>query len=125
MRPKEERKPTVNELASQNNVLQRINGWKVYHLCGQIEDIIDIEVELSKKLSSLQKKLDKMTNRDLHKEVATVQEIIKANLQRSKVIQDQIGECKEHSVKLFDHKSRVRDIINRYLRKRNVRKREL
>lgn len=144
VRPKEERKPTVNELANQTNIMQvseekdfieslnhpsivfqKVNGWKVYHLSAQIEDVMDIEMELSKKLSQLQKKLDKLPSRELSKDVANIQEVIKANLQRSKVIQDQVTESKTHLIELFDHKTKVQEILQRYKDKRATKKRDL
>ena len=66
---------------------QKINGWKIYHLTSQMEDVIDMENELTSRLSSLQKKLDKNALNEVSKDVTKVQELIKANLQRSKVIQ--------------------------------------
>ena len=67
--------------------LQKINGWKIYHLTSQMEDVIDMENELTSRLSTLQKKLDKNALNEVSKDVTKVQELIKANLQRSKVIQ--------------------------------------
>ena len=52
-----------------------------------MEDVIDMENELTSRLSSLQKKLDKHALNEVSKDVTKVQELIKANLQRSKVIQ--------------------------------------
>jgi len=98
---------------------------QVYHLSAQMEDVMSIEAELSVRLSSVQRRLEKASHREVSREVARVQEIIKANLQRSKVIQDQVRETKENSHKVFDHKKRVRDIVGRYLNKRTVKKREL
>jgi len=57
-----------------------------------MEDIMDIEAELTHRLSDLQKRLEKAAHPDIvGKEVAKTQELIKANLQRSKVIQDQVS----------------------------------
>ena len=57
-----------------------------------MEDIIDIEAELTHRLSDLQKRLEKSAHPDIvGKEVAKTQELIKANLQRSKIIQDQVS----------------------------------
>ena len=67
--------------------MQKINGWKIYHLTSQMEDINDMETELTSRLSNLQKKLDKNYLGDNSKDLSKVQELIKANLQRSKVIQ--------------------------------------
>ena len=52
-----------------------------------MEDIIDMEIELTSRLSNLQKKLDKNYLGENSKDLSKVQELIKANLQRSKVIQ--------------------------------------
>ena len=73
--------------SKENILFQKINGWKIYHLTSQMEDVIDMENELTTRLSSLQKKLDKHSLNEVSKDVVKVQELIKANLQRSKVIQ--------------------------------------
>ena len=52
-----------------------------------MEDVIDMENELTTRLSTLQKRLDKHALNEVSKDVTKVQELIKANLQRSKVIQ--------------------------------------
>lgn len=40
---KEDKKPTVNDIANQKYVTQKINGWKIYHLSSQMEDLVSIE----------------------------------------------------------------------------------
>ena len=79
VRSKDERRPTVNELANQKYkrivsnwksiqffsygcryVLQKINGWKIYHLAAGMEDIVDMESELSKRLQEVKKKTIRM-----------------------------------------------------------------
>lgn len=47
VRPREERRPTVAEIAQQKHVLQKLNGWKVYHLTAQMEDIADLEKQVN------------------------------------------------------------------------------
>ena len=103
MQVKEDRRPTVNELANQRQVLQKIDGWKVYHLSSQMESIVDMEVELTKKLNALGRRLDKTAHSDL-RDLSKVQELIKANLQRSKVVQEEVRTAKEHALELFDRK---------------------
>jgi len=123
---KEDRRPTVNELANQRLVLQKIDGWKVYHLSSQMESIVEMETDLTKKLNGLHKRLEKVAHPDLsHKDLTKVHELIKANLQRSKVVQDQVKEAKGHALDLFEHKSKVKEIVNKYVSKRHVKKREL
>lgn len=36
----EEKKLTVNELANRQGILQEANGWKVFHLSAQMEEIV-------------------------------------------------------------------------------------
>lgn len=40
VKPREERKPTVVDLANQAHVVQKVNGWKIYHLSSQMEDLV-------------------------------------------------------------------------------------
>ena len=97
----------MNELANQKFVLQKINGWKIYHLSAGMEDIVDMENELSDKLEDFAQRIEDgaskiaieklwspsnlfFLDKDVAKELVKVQELIKANIQRSKVIQDQV-----------------------------------
>merc|ERR550517_1657080 len=58
VKSKDERRPTVNELANQKFVLQKINGWKIYHLSASMEDIVEMESELSKRLQDVGRRLE-------------------------------------------------------------------
>lgn len=40
VKPREERRPSVMDLANQANVSQTINGWKIFHLSSQMEDLV-------------------------------------------------------------------------------------
>ena len=91
VRPREDPRSTVNELAAQKHIRQKINGWKIYHLTSQMGDVIDMENELTSRLANLQKKLEKNAVHEVTKDVGKIQELIKANLQRSKVIQVKIN----------------------------------
>ena len=42
-------------------------------------EVVDIEVDLSHKLSNLQKKLDKLNNKDLSRDIGNLQENVKGN----------------------------------------------
>ena len=61
----DERRPTVNELANQKFVLQKINGWKIYHLSASMEDIVDMESELSKRLQEVGRRLEEAASKKL------------------------------------------------------------
>merc|ERR1719187_1936174 len=96
VRAKDERRPTVNELANQKYVSQKINGWKIYHLSAGMEDTIDMEAELSKRLQEFGRRLEAAAGKDIVKDAVKVQELIKANIQRSKVIQDSVREARDN-----------------------------
>ena len=57
-----------------------------------MEDVIDVEMELTSKLSNLQKRLEKHAVNEVSRDLMKVQEIIKANLQRSQLIQVNLNE---------------------------------
>lgn len=50
--------------------------------------------------------------------------IFQGNIQRSKVITDQLQEAKCQVMKLFDHKCQVTDVLNRLSSRRSGKKRE-
>lgn len=59
VKPREERRPTVMDLANQAHVLQRVNGWKIYHLTSQMEDLVSDD-------GNGVRWIDKLTNIKLH-----------------------------------------------------------
>merc|ERR550517_1892384 len=73
VKSKDEKRPTVNELANQKFVLQKINGWKIYHLSAGMGDIVDMENELSDKLEDFAQRLEDAANKDVNKELVKVQ----------------------------------------------------
>lgn len=40
MKLKDERRPTVTDLANQKHIMQKVHGWKVFHLSAQIEEMV-------------------------------------------------------------------------------------
>lgn len=40
VRPKDERRPTIMDLANQYRVQDKVNGWKIHHLTTQMEDLV-------------------------------------------------------------------------------------
>lgn len=40
VKPREERRSTVVDLANQAHVITKVNGWKIYHLTSQMEDLV-------------------------------------------------------------------------------------
>lgn len=42
VKPREEKRPSISDIATQRNVLQKVNGWKIYHLSAQMANIVSI-----------------------------------------------------------------------------------
>lgn len=40
VKPRDERRATVIDLANQPNVQKKISGWKIHHLRSQMEDLV-------------------------------------------------------------------------------------
>uniref|UniRef100_A0A1B0BPB3 Histone deacetylase complex subunit SAP130 C-terminal domain-containing protein n=1 Tax=Glossina palpalis gambiensis TaxID=67801 RepID=A0A1B0BPB3_9MUSC len=121
VKPREERKPTIMDLAKQSNVLGKINGWKIYHLRSQMEDLCENEALGYDKLSTM---LKQMESHGINNEIERISDLVKGNMQRSKIIVDGVNEAQNQIMKIFDHKSHISDIINRCASKRNFKKRE-
>uniref|UniRef100_A0A1A9X115 Histone deacetylase complex subunit SAP130 C-terminal domain-containing protein n=1 Tax=Glossina brevipalpis TaxID=37001 RepID=A0A1A9X115_9MUSC len=121
VKPREERKPTIMDLAKQSNVLGKINGWKIYHLRSQMEDLCENEALGYDKLSTM---LKQMESHGISNEIERISDLVKGNMQRSKIIVDGVNEAQNQIMKIFDHKSHISDIINRCASKRNFKKRE-
>ncbi|CAO1344398.1 unnamed protein product [Diamesa hyperborea] len=120
VRPRDERRPTVMDLANQPNVSQRIQGWKVHHFSGQIDDMVEMETQSLDKLGGILKSLEMQ---DSNPELEKINDLIKGNMQRNRIIIDGINDAKTQLLKIFDHKSHALDIIQRCASKRNFKKR--
>ncbi|XP_046736475.1 mucin-5AC isoform X1 [Diprion similis] len=126
VRPREERRPTVAELAQQKHVLQKLNGWKVYHLTTQMEDLADLEKQVHEKLKSTLSMLESQQGGRGRQEegLERANELIKGNMQRSSLISEGMNEARTQLVAIFQHKSHVTEILQRCGNKRAQKKRD-
>ncbi|XP_028966932.1 histone deacetylase complex subunit SAP130 [Galendromus occidentalis] len=132
VRCRDDRKPSVNELANQKSAAQRAHGWKLFHIKGQVEEVETIEsdaVHRFKKMLEDFEASSKATERstfgpDEEKMLNKIADLIKGNLQRSKIMQDQMIEVKKQLSKVLEHKGRVLDVIGKHVSKRPLKKRE-
>ncbi|XP_065081848.1 mucin-2 [Ochlerotatus camptorhynchus] len=122
VKQREERRPTMVDIANQSHVLQKVNGWKIYHLSAQIEDLCELESQAYDKLDQMLKTMEATPKPSA--EIERINELLKGNMQRSKIIIDGINEARTQIMKIFDHKTHVSDIIQRCASKRNFKKRE-
>ncbi|XP_011686652.1 PREDICTED: histone deacetylase complex subunit SAP130-A isoform X2 [Wasmannia auropunctata] len=126
VRPREERRPTVAELAQQKHVLQRLNGWKIYHLTTQMEDIAALEKQVHEKLKTTLTLLEsQQTVKSKHNDgLERVNELIKGNMQRSNLISEGMNEARTQLVAIFQHKGPITDLLQRCGNKRAQKKRD-
>ncbi|XP_053996418.1 histone deacetylase complex subunit SAP130 [Hylaeus anthracinus] len=126
VRPREERRPTVAEIAQQKHVLQKLNGWKVYHLTAQMEDIADLEKQVHEKLKTTLTMLESQQNVRNRQDdgLERVNELIKGNMQRSSLISEGMNEARTQLIAIFQHKAPITDILQRCGNKRAQKKRD-
>ncbi|KAG8184424.1 hypothetical protein JTE90_004592 [Oedothorax gibbosus] len=130
VKPKEEKKPTVNELANQKGILQQANGWKVYHLSAQMEEVIGLEESVYSRLTHLLEFVEKepkqrsRNSSDEDRIISKLTDLIKGNLQRSKIVQEQVAESKQQAIKVLDHKANIVEMVNKYVSRRPLKKKE-
>ncbi|XP_051174403.1 histone deacetylase complex subunit SAP130-A [Leptopilina boulardi] len=126
VRPREERRPTVAELAQQKQVIQKLNGWKIYHLSAQMEDLAEIEKEVHDKLKSTLAILESQQNVRGRQDdgIERANELIKGNMQRSSLISEGMNEARTQLVAIFQHQGHVRGILERCGNKRAQKKRD-
>ncbi|XP_065350438.1 histone deacetylase complex subunit SAP130 isoform X2 [Cloeon dipterum] len=120
VRVREERRPTVGELSSQRGVTEKARGWKLYHLSTQMEIMSERESEILGRLSSM---LDAVESSSVSSvDTGRTSEMIKTNMQRSKVVRGQLEDSRSQLLKLLDHSSPVLDIITKNANKRQAKK---
>ncbi|KAL5004558.1 hypothetical protein ScPMuIL_018014 [Solemya velum] len=127
VKDKEERRPTVNELSNQRGIMQKASGWKLYHMAAQMEDLVELEKKLCDSLTDMQ---SSVAPRPLSKhsitedEMRNLHELSQGNIQRCRLITNQLEEARTSMLKVLDHKQRISDIINKHMSKRPIKKKE-
>lgn len=127
VKPKEERRPTVNELSNQRGVSQKASGWKLYHMAAQLEDLTELEKTLFSKVSTIQSSVaprGPSKNNIMDDSEGVLHELTQGNIQRCKLIMDQLEEARTSMLKVLDHKQKIFEIINKHMSKRPIKKKE-
>ncbi|XP_021499050.1 histone deacetylase complex subunit SAP130 isoform X3 [Meriones unguiculatus] len=113
VRVKEEKKAMLQEIANQKGVSCRAQGWKVHLCAAQLLQLTNLEHDVYERLTSLQEgiipKKKAATDDDLHR----INELIQGNMQRCKLVMDQISEARDSMLKVLDHKDRVLKLLNK------------
>ncbi|XP_043245309.1 histone deacetylase complex subunit SAP130-like [Amphibalanus amphitrite] len=125
VRGRDERRPTIADLASQKHISQKVNGWKIHHISGQLDELAEVERTVHRRLTEMLRASERMSfSRREDKEITKLNELIKGNVQRSKILRDQLSEAKVQITSVFEHKEAIEQAIERYGRKRPTRKRD-
>ncbi|XP_025080362.1 histone deacetylase complex subunit SAP130-like isoform X3 [Pomacea canaliculata] len=126
VRPKDDRRPTVNELANQRGILQKSSGWKLFHMAAQLEDLVENEQKTHQKIAEIKASLAarvgarQVSDPDFN----VLQELTQANLQRCQLISDQLMEAKQNMLNILNHRPKIQEIIHKNLSKRPIKKKE-
>ncbi|XP_014725830.1 PREDICTED: histone deacetylase complex subunit SAP130 isoform X6 [Sturnus vulgaris] len=129
VRVKEEKKAMLQEIANQKGVSCRAQGWKVHLCAAQLLQLVGAwawsflqhggtwscvrQEDVFTKSTNLQQglipKKKAATDDDLHR----INELIQGNMQRCKLVMDQINEARDSMLKVLDHKDRVLKLLNK------------
>ncbi|CAL8309976.1 unnamed protein product [Lota lota] len=114
IRVKEEKKGSLQEMANQRGVACRAQGWKIHLCAAQLRQLSSLEHDVYSRLSGLQeglmpKKRAAASDDDMHR----INELIQGNMQRCKLVMDQVTEARDTMMKVLDHKDKVLKLLNK------------
>ncbi|KAK8755078.1 hypothetical protein V5799_002219 [Amblyomma americanum] len=126
VQPGDDKKRTVSDLANEKDALQRANGWKVFYMMTQVDEVIDVEHAVQSQLSALQEFIEdkpaaiQMKPLDMEEEeiLSKIKCLTEGSLQQSKILQDRVCQAKQKIFKVFEHKPRIVELIGKYKNKR-------
>ncbi|XP_041119820.1 histone deacetylase complex subunit SAP130-like isoform X2 [Polyodon spathula] len=113
IRVKEEKKSTMQEIANQKGVVCRVQGWKIHLCAAQLLQLTNLEHDVYSRLSTLQEGLIPKKKAGADDDLHRINELIQGNMQRCKLVMDQITEAREAMMKMLDHKDRVMKLLNK------------
>lgn len=126
VRRREPRTRDIVAIASQKHVLTSAEGWKVHHLTAQMDDLMSLESDVGEQLAGLLRALETASGRAISALQPgmshTILELLKGNIQRSKIVCEGIQEAREDILRVFTHRNFVSDILTRQADKRCFRK---
>uniref|UniRef100_A0A8B9HMK0 Histone deacetylase complex subunit SAP130-like n=1 Tax=Astyanax mexicanus TaxID=7994 RepID=A0A8B9HMK0_ASTMX len=113
VRVKEEKKGSLQDVANQKGVVCRAQGWKI-HLCSaQLQQLTNLEHDAYSRLTTLQEGLVPKKKSGGDDDLHRISELIQGNMQRCKLVMDQITEARESMMKVLDHRERVLKLLNK------------
>ncbi|EHB15936.1 Histone deacetylase complex subunit SAP130 [Heterocephalus glaber] len=113
VRVKEEKKAMQQEIANQKGVSCRAQGWKVHLCAAQLLQLTNLEHDIFERLSNLQEGIIPKKKAAIDDDLHRINELIQGNMQRCKLVMDQISEARDSMLKVLDHKDRVLKLLNK------------
>lgn len=113
IRVKEEKKSTLQDMASQRGVACRAQGWKIHLCAAQLRQLTSLEHDVYSRLSTLQEGLIPKKRAGSDDDLHRINELIQGNMQRCKLVMDQVTEARDTMMKVLDHKEKVLKLLNK------------
>lgn len=113
IRVKEEKKGTLQDMANQRGVACRAQGWKIHLCAAQLKQLSGLERDVYSRLSTLQEGLIPKKRAGADDDLHRISELIQGNMQRCKLVMDQVTEARDTMMKVLDHKEKVLKLLNK------------
>nr|XP_046248315.1 histone deacetylase complex subunit SAP130a isoform X3 [Scatophagus argus] len=113
IRVKEEKKGTLQDMANQRGVACRAQGWKIHLCAAQLRQLSSLEHDVYSRLSTLQEGLIPKKRAGADDDLHRINELIQGNMQRCKLVMDQVTEARDTMMKVLDHKDKVLKLLNK------------
>ncbi|XP_067230756.1 histone deacetylase complex subunit SAP130a isoform X2 [Chanodichthys erythropterus] len=110
---KEEKKGSLQDMANQRGVACRAQGWKVHLCAAQLLQLSNLEHDVYSRLTTLQEGLIPKKRAGADDDLHRINELIQGNMQRCKLVMDQVTEARDTMMKVLDHKDRVLKLLNK------------
>ncbi|XP_040926489.1 histone deacetylase complex subunit SAP130a isoform X2 [Betta splendens] len=108
-----EKKGTLQDMANQRGVACRAQGWKIHLCAAQLRQLSSLEHDVYSRLSNLQEGLIPKKRAGADDDLHRINELIQGNMQRCKLVMDQVTEARDTMMKVLDHKEKVLKLLNK------------
>ncbi|XP_014210269.1 histone deacetylase complex subunit SAP130-like isoform X2 [Copidosoma floridanum] len=126
VKPRDDKKLSLTEIAQQKQVLQKINGWKLHHLKTQLEDLSDAEKSAYKTVKATMTDTEHLRGRNDKDDAILdkINELCKGNMQRHNLVSEGLKESNDQLFTMLNkHKPHVRNLLQSNCNKRVQKKR--
>ncbi|XP_071492721.1 uncharacterized protein [Diadema antillarum] len=122
VKPKDEKKIGIHEIANQRGILKKADGWKIHHIVYQFDDLNSLEKDVYDQMKMIKEGLVGTASKLKEAETDKISELVQGSLQRSQYVMEHLEEAKGTILKMLDHKTKVAGIVKKHANKRHVKK---